>query len=452
MTSTTTSNMASKVLWGEGLLLRPQHFQRQDEYHEQRLHKSIRAVSPYAWGVEALQIEREALGSNVLRVLTLALRFQDGEWVDAPGADDLPDTVDLSQLSQQTVTFYAALPGLKPFSGNFAQPGQPAKTARFVHISQETPDLYTQAATASVSYLRKTVRLVPDFEPRDAYLSFPLLRLRRAPSGGFELDTSFVPPSLSVGAAPSVFQQVRRLLDALQAKVSALYGHHREPSRNVIEFRSGDMSSFWLLHTASAACASLSHYLHHPGLHPERLHEHLLGVAGALMTFSRSWTLADLPAYQHVDPGPGFDKMFLIIRELLDTVISSKYFALVLTEVRPSYHHGMLDSGKIDDKTTFYIAVSADIPTVELVDAVPLRFKVGAPDDVEKCVLSALPGVRLQYAPQLPAAVPVRPDTCYFMLDAKGQMYERMLQAQSMAIYVPSGMKGLKLELLAVAA
>ena len=26
------------------------------------------------------------------------------------------------------------------------------------------------------------------------------------------------------------------------------------------------------------------------------------------------------------------------------------------------------------------------------VDAVPLRFKVGAPDDVEKCVLAALPG------------------------------------------------------------
>jgi len=52
----------------------------------------------------------------------------------------------------------------------------------------------------------------------------------------------------------------------------------------------------------------------------------------------------------------------------------------------------------------------------------------------------------------LPAAVPVRPDTSYFILDAKGQIYERMLQAQSMAIYVPSGMQGLKLELLAVAA
>ena len=454
MTSTMIGNMASKVLWGEGLLLRPQHFQRQDQYHEHRLYKSIRAVHPYAWGIDVLQIDREALSSNVLRILELALRFQDGELVDAPGADELPDTIDLGQLpqSQQTITYYAALPGLKPFSGNFAQPGQPTKTVRFVQTNEETPDLYTQAAPASVSYLRKTVRLVPNFEPRDAYLSFPVLRLRRAPSGGFEPDPSFLPPSLSVGSAPALFQQLRRLLEALQAKVSSLYGHHREPSRNVIEFRSGDMSSFWLLHTASSACASLSHYLHHPDLHPERLHEQLLGVAGALMTFSKNWTLTDLPAYQHADPGTGFAKLFQIIRELLDTVISSKYFAIVLNEVRPSYHHGMLDSGKIDDKTTFYIAVSADIPTLELVDAVPLRFKVGAPDDVEKCVLSALPGVRLQYAPQLPAAVPVRPDTSYFILDAKGQMYERMLQAQSMAIYVPSGMKGLKLELLAVAA
>jgi len=449
--------MSSKVLWGEGLLLRPQHFQRQDQYHEHRLHKSIHAVHPYAWGVHRLQVDRDALASNVLRILELALRFQDGELVDAPGLDELPETVDLNQLGQQqppvqAITYYAALPGLKPFSGNFAQPGQGAATVRFVQASQETPDLYTQAAPAQLSYLKKTVRLVAEFEPRDAYTHFPLLRVRRAASGGFEVDESFLAPSLSVGAAPMLLLQLRRLLDALHAKVGALVGHQREPSRNVIEFRSGDMSSFWLLHTASSACAALTHYIAHPDLHPERLHEQLLCLAGGLMTFSKSWTLADLPTYQHTDPGPSFSKLIQIIRELLDTVISSKYFAIVLSEVRPSYHHGMLDSGKIDDKTTFYIAVSAAMPALELVDMVPLRFKVGAPDDVEKCVLAALPGVRLQYAPQLPAAVPVRPDTCYFLLDAKGQMVERMLQAQSIAIYVPSGMKELKLELLAVAA
>jgi type VI secretion system protein ImpJ len=444
--------MTSKVLWGEGLFLRPQHFQQQDQYHEHRLNESVKAIHPYAWGVNSLQVDRDALSNNALRVLELSLRFQDGELYDAPGADELPETVDLSELlqSQQSVTFYAALPAFKPFGGNFGQAGQSTNAARFVQANMDTPDLYTQAAQAQLSYLKKTVRLVSEFEPRDSYIHFPLLRLRRVATGGFELDPAFVPPSLSIRGAPILFLQLRRLIDSLQAKVAALYGHHREPSKNVIEFRSGDMSSFWLLHTASSAYASLAHYFHHPALHPERLFEQLLGLAGGLMTFSKSWTLTDLPPYQHNDPGPCFAKLHQIIRDLLDTVISSKYFAIALTQVRPSYYIGMLDSGKIDDKTTFYVAVSADMTAVELVDVVPLRFKIGAPDDVEKFVLSAMPGVRLSHAPQVPAAVPVRPDTVYFTIEAKGQMYERMLQAQSISIYVPSGMRELSLELIAV--
>ncbi|TFW18577.1 type VI secretion system baseplate subunit TssK [Duganella callida] len=443
--------MSSKILWGEGLFLRPQHFQQQDRYHEQRLHQSVQALHPYAWGVNQIQIDRDALANNSLRLLELSLRFQDGEFYDAPGADDLPDPVDLSQLaqSQQTVTYYAALPAFKPFGGNFGD-GSGNNGVRYLQNNQETPDLYTQAAPAQLSYLKKTLRLVADHEPRDSYTHFPLLRLRRAATGGFELDAAYVPPSLSIRAAPLLFLQLRRLLDALQAKVAALYGHHREPSKHVIEFRSGDMSSFWLLHTASTAFASLTHYFQHPALHPERLYEQLLGLAGSLMTFSKSWTLTDLPPYQHNDPGPAFATLHQIIRELLDTVISSRYFAIALREVKPSYHHGMLDSGKIDDKTTFYIAVSAAMPASELVDVVPLRFKVGAPDDVDKFVLSAMPGVRLQHAPQVPAAVPVRPDAMYFSIEPKGQMYERMLQAQSISIYVPGGMHDLKLELVAV--
>lgn len=443
--------MTSKVLWGEGLFLRPQHFQQQDQYHEHRLHENVKLVHPYAWGVNQLKVDQEALASNVLRVLTLSVRFQDGELYDAPGADELPEAVDLSQLqqSQQCVTYYAALPAFKPFGGNFEPPGQATNSARFVQTNEDTPDLFTHSVQAQLAYLKKAVRLVAEFESRDSYIHFPLLRVRRTSTGGFELDEAFVAPSISIGAAPLLSQQLRSLLDALQAKVSALYDHHREPSRNAIQYQSGDMASFWLLHAASSAYALLAHHFHHPALHPERLHQQLMGVAGSLMTFSRTWTLADLPPYQHNDPGPGFSKLYLIIRELLNTVISSKYFAIELALVRASYYIGKLDSGKIDEGTTFYIAVSANVPALELVDLVPLRFKVGAPDDVEKFVLAALPGVRLQYAPQLPVAVPIRPDTCYFMLE-KGPMYERMCQAQSISIYVPTGVQDLKLELVAV--
>ena len=90
------------------------------------------------------------------------------------------------------------------------------------------------------------------------------------------------------------------------------------------------------------------------------------------------------------------------------------------------------------------------MPSADLVDAVPIRFKVGAPDDVDKLVLSAMGGVRLSHATQVPAAIPVRPGAHYFALEPRGSLYERMLQAQAMAIYVPSGISDLQIELFAL--
>jgi len=447
-------NQSDKVLWGEGLFLRPQHFQRQDSYHEDRLHQTVAALHPYAWGLIQIKIDRDALAHNSLRLLDLSAIFQDGEIYRAPDNDDLPEATSLADLppAMQSITYYAALPALKGLGGNFTANTKALQSSRYTQANRETPDLFTDAAKAEVVYLKKAVRLVSELEPRDAMVSLPVARLRRSSQGGFELDPNFIPPSLSIGSTPHLVLKLRRLMDALQAKVNALYGHHREPSKNVVEFRSGDISSFWLLHTASTAYAALSHYQNHPLLHPERLYEQLLTLTGSLMTFSKNYALSDLPPYVHQDPGPGFARLDSIIRELLDTVISSRYFAIALSEAKPSYHHGMLDSGKIDDKTALYLAVGADIPAVELIDIVPLRFKTGAPEDVEKFVLAAMPGVKLVYSPQVPAAVPVRPDTYYFAIDPKGAMYERMLQAQSICIYVPAGIRGLKLELLAVTA
>jgi type VI secretion system protein ImpJ len=50
----------------------------------------------------------------------------------------------------------------------------------------------------------------------------------------------------------------------------------------------------------------------------------------------------------------------------------------------------------------------------------------------------------------VPAAVPVRPGSYYFTLEPRGMLYERMIQAHALTIYVPSGIQDLRLELVAV--
>jgi len=69
---------------------------------------------------------------------------------------------------------------------------------------------------------------------------------------------------------------------------------------------------------------------------------------------------------------------------------------------------------------------------------------------VEKLVLSAMAGVTLTHAPQVPAAIPVRPGCYYFAVEPRGALYDRMMQSQSVSLYVPTGIADLKLELIAI--
>lgn len=444
---------SSKVLWGEGQFLRPQHFQLQDAYHEWRIAETASSLHPYAWGLRKLSIDVDALANGVLRIEHLQAILPDGELFNAPQDDPLPAPVSLhhTETGVSEITFHGVMAPVRSTGGNLGSSSEVGDGAvRYLQKDVHSPDLFTQAAESETAVLQKVLRLLPDDEPRDHLVSLPLCRVRRNATGGFELDNRFMAPALSIESAPALRNLLRRLLDTLQAKVSALYGFHREPSRHVIEFRSGDIASFWLLHTASSAFGSLSHLHHHPGLHPERLFQQLLQLAGALMTFSKSFTLADLPSYQHAQPGASFARLETIIQELLETVISTRYFAIALRESKPSFHTGVLDTDKITAQTTLVIGIKATMQPAELVEVIPMRFKAGASDDVEKLVLSAMSGVRLTHLPQVPAAIPVRPGCYYFELESKSPLYERMLKAQNITIYAPSGIPDLELELFAL--
>lgn len=442
----------AKILWGEGLFLRPQHFQQQDAHAEAMSRRTLLSGNPFAWGVRDLDLDTDSLKSGVLRFNRIDAIFANGDFFTAPDVDQLPPplALDTAVAEEGATEFFLALHHINPHGGNSTDSSAGSGQARYLIVPRETHDLYTDAAEADIATLSKIAHLKSANEPRDQFLTLPLVRIRRTSSNGFEVDSAFLPPSLSLRSAPGLYMLLRRQIDALLAKVDALYGFHREPSKNIIEFRSGDIASFWLLHTASSACATLTHLFRNPDTSPERLFQELLRLAGGLMTFSKACSLNDLPTYDHGQPGPCFARLDLILRELLDTVISTRYFAIALSQPKPAFHSGRLDSEKINAETAFYLSITAAHPQSEIIESIPSRIKVGSPDDVEKLVLSAMSGVRLSHAAQVPAAIPVRPGACYFALDAHGPLYERMLKAQSVMIYAPESYRDLKIEMIAV--
>lgn len=444
---------SAKILWGEGLFLRPQHFQRQDLYHESRLAEMGRTMHPYLWGISSLSFDHDALATGILRVDAIRGILPDGEQFSAPEVDLLPDPINLGSIEDfgSGIAIHLALPYVRQSGPNFTPEGNASSQAcRYSQHEEPATDLFTNAIESGLAVLKKSLRLLSEMDNREQYVTLPIARVRPNGSGGYELDPDFMPPALSVRASPELRKITRRLMEILQAKAQALYGHHREPAQNIVEFRSGDIASFWLLHTVNSAYASLQHLFQHSGLHPERLFQDMLRLAGQLLTFSKTYSLGDLPVYSHTAPGPEFIKLDQIIRELLETVISSRYFSVALTEVKPAFHLGRLDLEKLTSNASYYLSVAADMPPAELVETVPQRVKIGAPDDVEKMVSSAMPGVRLMAAPQVPAAIPIRPGCYYFSVEPHGALYERMIAANAIMIYAPASFRNLKLELFAI--
>lgn len=326
---------------------------------------------------------------------------------------------------------------IKAHGGNLSSADAPGDDGRYARCDSQTPDLYTDGLNVEVSYMRKTARLLSHLDVRDAYESVPVVRVRRKADSTLEIDPTFIAPCLSVNAEPALYGLLRGLLGKLAAKAEALYRLQRQPRGHAIEAHSGDVSSFWMLYTVSSAGATLTHCANSGHCHPEQLFGKLIGVAGGLMAFSKKYTFADLPHYDHENPGPGFAALNAIIDELLDTVVSSKYITIPLVKDsnQRSCHHGKLDPTLIDGKASFYIAVSGDMPALNLVADVPRLFKIASPHDIEGLILSAMPGLQLIHMPQVPMEVPIRPSTYYFSIEDRGDCYEAAMKAQAITVY-----------------
>ena len=440
-----------RILWGEGVFLQPQHFQQQERFLEAGLARALAFARSHPWGAEAVELDREALAGGVLALNRLELTFQDGTWFSAPDQEPLPQARHLDDLPGLglATTVHACLPLLDGFGGN--APAEPSgRPVRFLVERVPVPDLFTDALEAELTVLRTQARLLLEPECRDGHLALPIARLVRDPAGTWIPDDAFLPPLATLAGAPPVLAMLKRLQDILQVKSRALADGHRERAHGVLEFGPSDLGTFWLLHTVNRSWPLVGHFLACPRTHPEEAYKALAQLAGELLTFSSARALADIPPSRHLDLAGTVQSLDRLLRELLDTVVSSRYALIPLAEPRPSFHTARLDGERLAGDCDFYLSVSGARPAAEILETVPLKFKVGSPDDVERMLNSALPGVGLGPVARTPAAVPVRVGNHYFALDPTGPVYQRMLHARSICIYVPESGPPLKLELIAV--
>ena len=438
-----------RPLWEDGAVLSPQQFQQQSRWDAYVADNVARMAIAHPWGVIAAELDDTALALSRLNATRLVVRFQDSTLVDTDLADNLPPACDLSSAADsESVDVVVALPMLSA-SGRNLDDGRDCERPRRWKAERVEVQELAGHEQSELAILRHAVTLRLSSQENGAYLTCPVARLVRNSQGQWSRDPAFIPPLLSLSAAPQLITELEGLLVRLQARRRRLMAMRRESNERMADFAVADVSLFWLLNALNSAEPVLTELLQTPSRHPELLYRELTRLAGSLLTFSLEHDAGDIPTYQHDTPERVFRPLLTLLDKLLEASLPSRVVSICL-EHDDQIWKGTLHDARLREGADFWLSVRSSMPNHELQVKFPQLCKAGSFDDVSEVVNVALSGMTIRPVSQVPAAIPLRLENQYFSLDLSTEAARTMLEMGSCTFYTPRSLGEVDLELFAV--
>jgi len=443
-----------KIVWNEGMLLTPHHFQQWDNYHEELLNSRVRSLLPFEYGILDLQINREAIANGNFQIINCHAVLPDGLMINVPDAEAVPD---LRQVGNhfhpeaEKLGVHLAIPARKMGEANFQANGVKANlNLRFLQEGALVKDETSGSNEQPLAYAKSNLRIIFDDEVRDGFTSMKIAELVRTPTGQLMINEDYIPPTLKSSASAWLVNMLRQLVEILNTKSGSLGEQRRQRNASLADFTTSEVAVFWLLHTINSAIPTMAHFFRSPLLHPEKLYLEMAEIVGKLMTFSTDLYPRDIVKYDHDDLHFTFYNLSTQLKELLETVIPSRCVPIPLEKTRDTLYVGRVEDERLLKEAGFYLAVRAQMPESRLIEGIPRVVKIGSRDVIDTIINSALPGVVLTHASPPPAPIPTRVGFRYFMLDTIGPYWDGIKGSKVIAVYVPDEIPDEKLEMYAV--
>ena len=441
----------SQVVWSEGMYLGPHEFQAQARYFEDAVHFAAAALWFQCYGLIGSTLDGDALRNGTVSLVHASGIFPDGTPFHMPQSDAVPAVrpiADLFPPTRDTLTVFLGIRERKTGGRNCAIGGDPGDSRYFAEL-RTFNDETSGGDSRPVPIRRKNMRILLESELTDNTVALPLARLRRDGSGHFIYDPLFVPPCLNITASERLMLMLRRLIEILESKSSAL-SRTSSGSGSLAEFSSRDLANFWLMHAVNSGLAALRHLWISKRGHPEQLFMEMSRLGGALCTFALESHPRTLPIYDHPNLGDCFEKLDEHIRTHLETIVPTNCVSIPLTKVADYFYEGEISDTRVLGRARWVLGVHAAMGEAELIERAPQLVKVCSAKFVGELVRRAMAGLALTHLPVPPPAIPARVETQYFSVSRDGPFWDHIVQTHRVGIYVPGEVTDAELELLVI--
>lgn len=395
------------IYWGEGVFLRPQHFQYSDRAHHAQAALSNRWENPHDYGLHQFELDRDSLANWRVSVAACQLRLPDGTALRVPEDAHLaavPIPRELFPSASARVKVYLGIAELKNGANNSEDESADASTR---YMTREVSIADENAAESSEPIQTRVLNpkiLIGDDAAR-GYDCVPVMQLRLGATAEAppEIDPEYIPPVISIDASPQLTSWLRSICDQFGAESQRLSQQIKDRG---VAFSSGHREDLEMISRLQAVNASLGGLSHLPtvrGLHPFPIYNEFCRAVGQTAIFKGSRAFPQIPPYDH-------DNLFTCFKRVYDllTIGEEKKADYVR---QPFSADGLLMTVRLQQEWlqpdwAFYIGVECELASEDvrqLLSEAALGMKVGSAEEVDAIFRRGLLGIQI-----LPVSDPPR--------------------------------------------
>jgi type VI secretion system protein ImpJ len=413
---------------------------------EALLESRVRHITPYPWGFSKIEIDRDLAQQSKFSVRRATGVMPDGTPFDIPGSSPLPPPIDVPETAGKQL-LWLSLP-LAAANTREVEDAEADSASRYYPATEVLIDATSPLRVEEeidVAHPRLSFELRRTAKP--GYVGLPIARVLEVRDRAIVFDEKFAPPVLSCSAHPVVDGWIDRVIGWIDNKLEELARYAADPTAG------GGLQSadYFILQLLNRHIPVLKHFRQSRYVHPERLYEEFVRIAGELATFATAERRArDYPAYDHDNLEEVFTPIVRDIQDFLSAQLGRRAIRLEIIERAPNAFVSTIRDRNLFRNAGLVLEVAARRPLTEIQQQFPHLFKVGPNTKMNEIVHAHLPGVGLVHLPTPPPQIRAITDHVYFLLDRQSPLWPEFSVASSIGMHFAGDWPELELELWAV--
>ncbi len=409
------------VFWGDGLFLRPHHFQKM----ESQVHESLRLTellsTPNSYGLYRLQLDVDSLANWRVSINSCHVRLMEGTQLRFPEdchlhAVTIPRTA--FRNSESRVRVYVGVAELRRGANNCAESAAGVPPTRFVGHEEDVEDENLAGNPQPLKFRKLNPQILIGDEAVRGYDAVPIFQMRLGSTAEAppQIDEEYIPPLITQESWGPLVALIRSVADRLGATSDQLA---RQMVDRGVGFASGhkeDLERILHLHAVNASLGGIAWLPTARGLHPFVLYTALCQAVGHLAIFQPTRKIAELPVYDH----DNLALCFNALRKMLEIKEGAEEpYVRVPFSAQGLQMSVRLQAEWLAPAWSFYIGVEASLKSsivTELLSEKQLGMKAGSSEEVDNIYRFGRRGVRFMPVGDAPRAFP-RANWHYFRVD-----------------------------------